>query len=303
METRTPSARMRRLALTAILGFALALSTAWAQANKDTHGTDGKKHNATAAEGKKAGSDAAMKMEKDGKKMGEDGMKKAKDAGKIVHSGIYPLDTCIVTGEELNEEGTPIVKTYDRREVRFCCEDCVAKFEADKAAYLKKIDDAIVAEQKSKYPVDTCVVSGEKLGGAEGAAYDYIHKNRLVRLCCKDCVASIEKDPDTYLAKLDNAIVEKQGKAYPLEVCVVSGEKLGGMGAPVDYIHNGELVRFCCKACVKPFEKDPGKYMEKIHDAAKGGADASKMKMDNPADKATKPEAKKATGHEGHNHK
>jgi len=310
METRINLARMHRLALTAILGFTLALSAAWAQGNKDSHGTDGKKRDAMMKDGKKAGSDGAMKMEKDGMKKGKDGMKmeehgmkKAKDAGKVLHSGTYPLDTCIVTGEELNEEGAPVVKTYDGREVRFCCEDCVAKFEGDKAAYFKKIDDAIVAEQKAKYPVDTCVVSGEKLGGDMGASFDTVYKNRLVRLCCKDCVASLDKDPDKYLAKLDNAVFEKQEKTYPLDVCVVSGEKLGAMGAPLDYVHNGELARFCCKACVKPFEKDPAKYMAKIRYAAKGGAADGKMKMEDSKDKATKPEAKKATGHEGHNHK
>jgi YHS domain-containing protein len=295
MDTRITFTRTRRLASTLILAFTLALISAWAQGNKNPHEADAKKHDAMMKDAKKAGTDGAMKMEKDG-------MKKAKDAGKILRGDAYPLDTCIVTGQDLDEEGAPVVKTYDGREVRFCCEDCVSKFEGDKTGYLKKIDDAIVAHQKPGYPVETCVVSGEKLGGEMGAAYDYVHKNRLVRLCCKNCVASLEKDPGKYLAKLDNAVVEKQGKTYPLDVCVVSGEKLGGMGAPLDYVHNGQLVRFCCKGCVKPFEKDPANYMEKIHSATKGGAEDAKMKIDDTKDKTTKPAAKKATGHEGHNH-
>lgn len=52
----------------------------------------------------------------------------------------YPLDTCIVSGEKLGSMGAPIVKVYDGREVRFCCSGCVKRFEADKAAYLAKID-------------------------------------------------------------------------------------------------------------------------------------------------------------------
>ena len=62
--------------------------------------------------------------------------------------------------------------------------------------------------------------------------------------------------------------------AYPLKTCVVSGEPLkGGMGAPVDYIHKeagkpDRLVRFCCKACLKEFKKDPAKYLAKIDAAA-----------------------------------
>jgi hypothetical protein len=62
---------------------------------------------------------------------------------------------------------------------------------------------------------------------------------------------------------------------YPLDHCVVSGEKLeeGAMGGPVDYVHREDgkpdrLVRFCCKDCVKDFKKDPAKYLKKIDDAA-----------------------------------
>jgi hypothetical protein len=77
---------------------------------------------------------------------------------------------------------------------------------------------------------------------------------------------------------------------YPLDTCVVSGEKLEGgtMGGPVDHIHKEEgkpdrLVRFCCKGCIPDFQKAPAKYLQKIDDAA-----AAK--------------AKGADGHGGHHH-
>jgi hypothetical protein len=62
--------------------------------------------------------------------------------------------------------------------------------------------------------------------------------------------------------------------SYPLDTCVVSGEKLGGeMGAPVDYIYKeagkpDRLVRFCCKMCIPKFKKDPAKYLKMIDEAA-----------------------------------
>jgi hypothetical protein len=61
--------------------------------------------------------------------------------------------------------------------------------------------------------------------------------------------------------------------AYPLDTCVVSGEKLGEMGAPVDYIHKeagkpDRLVRFCCKMCIAKFKKDPAKYLKVLDEAA-----------------------------------
>lgn len=55
------------------------------------------------------------------------------------------------------------------------------------------------------YPLTTCVVSGEKLGGDMGDTVIYRHKGREVRLCCKNCIQDFEKDPAKYLKKLDNA--------------------------------------------------------------------------------------------------
>jgi len=62
--------------------------------------------------------------------------------------GSYPLSVCIVSGKRLGSMGEPIIKNYDGREVRLCCPACVEPFEADKAGYFKKLDEAI-AKQKS----------------------------------------------------------------------------------------------------------------------------------------------------------
>ena len=43
---------------------------------------------------------------------------------------------------------------------------------------------------------------------------------------------------------------------YPLSACFVSGEALGSNGEPVTKEHDGRELRFCCKMCVKDFEKD-----------------------------------------------
>ena len=58
-------------------------------------------------------------------------------------------------------------------------------------------------------------------------------------------------------------------KPYPLTTCVVSGEKLGSMGKPFAYDHEGREIRFCCKNCVKDFKKEPAKYLKKLDDAGK----------------------------------
>ena len=61
---------------------------------------------------------------------------------------------------------------------------------------------------------------------------------------------------------------------YLLKTCVVSGEEIGGsMGEGIDYVYQQEgkpdrLVRFCCKDCVKDFNKDPAKYLQVLDEAA-----------------------------------
>ena len=68
-----------------------------------------------------------------------------------------------------------------------------------------KGDAAVIAEQLPGYPLDTCVVSGEKLGGEMGEPFNHVYQGRLVRFCCKGCVKEFGKDPAKYLAKIDAA--------------------------------------------------------------------------------------------------
>lgn len=100
-------------------------------------------------------------------------------------------------------------------------------------------------------------------------AKDYVYYNRLVRFCCRKCVHRFKKDPAKYLAHLDAAVIRAQKKSYPLDRCVVSGEKLGEMGEPVDFVHGNRLIRFCCKMCIRKFRRHPAKYLAKLA-AAKG---------------------------------
>jgi hypothetical protein len=60
---------------------------------------------------------------------------------------------------------------------------------------------------------------------------------------------------------------EKKVKPYILKTCVVSDEKLGEMGKPVVFVHEGREIKFCCKDCVKDFKKNPAKYVKKIEEA------------------------------------
>lgn len=60
-------------------------------------------------------------------------------------------------------------------------------------------------------------------------------------------------------------------KPYPLDVCLVSGEKLGGHGAPYVFVHEGQEIKLCCKSCLKDFRAEPAKYLQKLASAAGAG--------------------------------
>ncbi len=62
---------------------------------------------------------------------------------------------------------------------------------------------------------------------------------------------------------------DKSDKPKPdkLTTCPVSGDKLGEMGKPYVFEYKGQEVKLCCKSCKPDFDKDPAKFMKKIHEA------------------------------------
>src|ERR1700735_3885534 len=84
-----------------------------------------------------------------------------------------------------------------------------------------------------------------------------------------------------FIGLADDANTAKP-KSYTLTTCIVSGEKLGGgMGDPYVFIYKdkkikddpGREIKFCCKSCLKDFNKDPAGYIKKL-DAAEAKAKA-----------------------------
>ena len=62
-------------------------------------------------------------------------------------------------------------------------------------------------------------------------------------------------------------------KPYLLKTCIVSGEKFDAdTGGPYVFIYKdkkikndpGREIKFCCKSCLKDFNKDPQGYLNKI---------------------------------------
>ena len=178
----------------------------------------------------------------------------------------YPLVKCPISDEPLDAMGGPLDITHEGRLVRLCCKGCLKGLKKDPAAAIAKIDQAVIAAQKASYPLETCPVSGEKLS-AMGEPVDHVVGTRLVRLCCKDCIPTVQKDPGKVLAKVDEALIAAQLKTYSATECPVSGKKLEAGGANV--LYGTRLVRFCCKECPDAFKKEPEKYLAKLDGGSK----------------------------------
>ena len=168
----------------------------------------------------------------------------------------YMLTTCPISGGELGGMGDPIVNLYGGREVRFCCAMCVPKFEADQASYFEKIDAQIIASQMPYYPLTSCVVSDEPFESDGSGAINVVVNNRLVRTCCKSCAKDVAKNPKPFIEKLDAAVIAQQRENYPLDICIVTDEKLEE-GEIVDVVYGNRLFRLCCKRCKRTLKKDP----------------------------------------------
>ena len=193
----------------------------------------------------------------------------------------YPLTTCIVKGKPLGGGGDmkQVDMIYEGRLVSFCCSNCQAEFKKSPADYLKKLDDAIIQAQSADYPLDTCPNSGEKL---DAKAKVFVVGTKMIKTCCGDCQKEILADPSKAMAILDAAYIAKQEKTYPLTKCPMSDEPLGDK--PVKLLYGTQLVEFCCKDCVKDFNKDPKPALAKLA-AAKSTQPAAPAQKTDAGDK------------------
>ena len=208
------------------------------------------------------------------------------ESSKPLSEDPYYLTTCLVTDQALGSMGKPVVYGHQGREIRFCCAGCVEQFKKEPQKFIDKLDKAMIEDQLPHYPLETCLITKQKLT-AMGKPVDLIYKNRLVRFCCSNCVAQFKKDPELYMSQLNEATIKKQQDDYPIANCIASGEKLGGsMGKPIDVVIASRLVRLCCPSCKKMLLENPSEYLSKL-EPANG---KHEMKQDNNAD------------HSGHQH-
>jgi YHS domain-containing protein len=60
------------------------------------------------------------------------------------------------------------------------------------------------------YPLQTCFISGEKLGEM-GKPFVFVYEGQELQLCCKDCKKKFDKNPEKSMKDFQDA-VKKAGK-------------------------------------------------------------------------------------------
>ncbi len=174
---------------------------------------------------------------------------------------------------------------HDGKTVGFCCPGCDKAFmkwdEQRRSAFVlaaMRGDEPGADDEHARhdgeevkgdpYLLDTCPVSGEKLGSMGDPIVKMVD-GREVRLCCNGCIDRLEANPAKYFAEMDKAIAKQQMPFYPLETCVVTGEPLAidGEDIAINHIYKNRLVRLCCKGCVRDFEAGPAKFLAALDEA------------------------------------
>ena len=112
------------------------------------------------------------------------------------------------------------------------------------------------------YPLETCSVSGEKLGAdAVTTVLSGMKDKNLdgtqIKFCCTKCEASFKADPAKYIEKMDAEII-KAASAYPLKNCLVMKDEVIDDSAKT-MVYQNRVYKLCCKKCVARFTKDPAK--------------------------------------------
>lgn len=110
-------------------------------------------------------------------------------------------------------------------------------------------------------------LTGCKEGGQ--ASHDHDHDGH--DHAGHDHGSEVAKTADGATAATTAGLIEKPtaeqiaaAKAYPLDTCIASGEKLGEMGEPVVMVYANQQIKFCCDSCVDDFKAEPAKFVAKL---------------------------------------
>lgn len=77
---------------------------------------------------------------------------------------------------------------------------------------------------------------------------------------------------DSAEPEADGPPASAEHSEYPLDVCVVSGEKLGSMGDPITIEVADHTFKLCCASCEDKLRDNPDKYIKMLESGEAGGS-------------------------------
>jgi YHS domain-containing protein len=84
-------------------------------------------------------------------------------------------------------------------------------------------------------------------------------KTMIVLLTAAFTISAFAADPNPSASASAAQSAENSNKTVNT-VCPISGDKVGDIGKPVYAQYKGQTIAFCCKHCLKKFNKNPDKY-------------------------------------------
>ena len=106
-----------------------------------------------------------------------------------------------------------------------------------------------------------CPLSGKDVNPECTVTY----KGQVIAFCCGDCKAKFEKNPEKFIAKVENFKDPDAGKllaAKPINAkCPLSGKDVN---PKCTVTYKGQVIAFCCGDCKAKFEKNPEKFIAKV---------------------------------------
>lgn len=214
-----------------------------------------------------------------------------KPTAKFATTDGYPLDTCVVSGETLDDDAK--VFTVEGTTFKTCCNKCKAKIEKDAKSWIAKKDEAVMKAQGATYALTTCPISGKTL---TDKAVSVVADNTLVKLCCPNCKEKLMASPATAIAKVQAAAFDKQSAHYTAKTCPVSGHDLDKDAVSV--MHGTTLVKLCCDDCMKKFTASANTMAAKVAPKAEAKAETKTEGKTDGKGTESKGDHKSGSGHE-----
>ena len=87
----------------------------------------------------------------------------------------------------------------------------------NRAEGTNSVVNTVPAAKPVPYPLDICIISGDKLDGDMGKPIEFVYTNKSVnqeiKFCCSDCKAKFLKNPDKYLKLIKAKAAAKTAKS------------------------------------------------------------------------------------------